>query len=328
MQPLELTPLLKRLRWGGRRLGTVLGKPIGTSDDYAESWEVSDHGDDQSVVHTGPFSGWTLSELVEAQNLPLFGRAAGHEQFPLLIKYLDASDTLSVQVHPNDELARQFHPGENGKTEAWVIIEANPGSQLYVGFNEGVTERDVRAAVDSGTVSSLLHTVDVAPGDCVFVPAGTVHAIGAGILLAEVQQSSDLTFRLYDWGYVGPDGKPRTLHIEEALQCIDFTRGPVDPIVPRLLPADHAHEELVESEYFAMHRHRSDGPFQLADDNLCHILLVLDGAARLDAGEHEVPLALGQTVVLPAQRDLVTISPLPDVTLLDAIVPGLPPDSH
>jgi len=328
VQPLLFDPLLKRIRWGGRRLGTVLGKPIGAENDYAESWEISDYGEDQSIVSTGPLAGWPLSRLVEQQNLPLLGRATGHKQFPLLIKYLDAHDTLSVQVHPDDEFARQFDPTENGKTEAWVIIDAAPDSRLYVGLKDGVTEQDLRAALESDTVETLLHTINVQAGDCIFVPAGTVHAIGDGILLAEVQQSSDLTFRLYDWGHIGPDGRPRTLHLDDGIQCIDFDRGPVDLVAPRMLPADHTHEELIENKYFVMHRHRSDAPFDIASDELCHVIMVLGGAARLDAGADTLTLPLGQTVLLPAHRDPVTITPQPEVTLLDAIVPGPPPDNH
>jgi mannose-6-phosphate isomerase len=321
VQPLQFQPIFKRIRWGGRRLGTVLGKPIGPGTDYAESWEIADHGQDQSIVAGGPYDGQSLCWLVHRQNLPLLGRAAGQMQFPLLIKYLDACDVLSVQVHPDDRRVREFTPDGNGKTEAWVILDAAPDSRLYVGFRDGVSEADVRSALAAGRIEALLHTIEARAGECIFVPAGTVHAIGAGVLLAEVQQSSDVTFRLYDWDRLDPDGRPRPLHIEQALRSIDFERGPVDPIVPRSLPVDHSLEELVCGEHFVIHRHRAHSPFSIPTDDTCHVLLVLGGAAALTAGPHQVELPLGQTVLLPAERDPVSIHPNAEVTLLDTFLP-------
>lgn len=321
VQPLRLDPILKRIRWGGRRLGDVLGKPLGPETDYAESWEVADHGRDQSVVSDGPFAGWTLKRLVAEQNQPLLGEHAGLDQFPLLVKFLDANDNLSVQVHPNDELAVQFDRTENGKTEAWVIVDAEPDSELFVGLKAGVTASDLRRATRSGVVEALLNRFAVKPGDCVFVPAGTVHAIGGGVLLAEIQQSSDLTFRLDDWGRVGADGRPRPLHVEQALQCIDFERGPVFPVTPTRIGDHPLQEELVRSEHFVMRRHRSASPFSFAADDRCHVLMVLDGSGLLQTGAETIPLPRGQTVLLPADRPALTIEPDQDTTLLDAFLP-------
>ncbi len=326
MSPLVFQPILKRIRWGGRRLGDLLNKPIGPEADYAESWEIADHGEDQSVVTRGEFSGQTLHALVERQNVPLLGRHAGQHQFPLLVKFLDASDVLSVQVHPDDRLAKEFDPNENGKTEAWVILDAAPSSELFVGLKAGVTADDLRAALAAGTVESLLHRINVQAGDCVFVPAGTVHAIGAGVLLAEIQQSSDLTFRLYDWGRVGSDGLPRELHIEPALRCIDFDRGPVGPVAPTVLESDHTLEELVRSPHFVLRRHRSCEPFTMAQDDEFQVLMSLSGNGHLlwnsEAGGHEtIDLPRGQTVLLPAERPEVTVQPDGEITLLEASLP-------
>ena len=321
MQPLLFEPIFKRIRWGGRRLGTVLGKAIGPGSDYAESWEISDHGNDQSLVSAGAYEGWTLARLVQEQNLPLFGRHAGRQQFPLLIKYLDANDALSVQVHPDDELAKTFDPAENGKTEAWVIIDAEPNSQLYVGLKQGVTQADLQAAVADSDVERLLNSFSVQPGDCVFVPAGTVHAIGAGVLLAEVQQSSDITFRLHDWNRVGADGHPRELHVEEALRCIDFSRGPVGPITPQPLSALPGGEELVRSEYFAIRRYNAANPFSLDADDTPHVLMTLSGTGELTTPNGAIGLSVGQTILLPAERDQVRIAPQEELTILDAYLP-------
>ena len=304
MPPLTFRPVLKRIRWGGRRLGTVLGKPIGPEGDYAESWEVVDHGDDQSVLDGGPLDGRTLAEIVAERPAELFGAdhaaAAPRGQFPLLIKFLDATDRLSVQVHPGDELARRYDPKENGKTEAWVIMDAEPGAVLYAGLKSGVDADDLRAALAEDRVADVLHAIQVATGDCVFVPAGTVHAIGEGVLLAEVQQSSDLTFRLSDWGRVGSDGRPRRLHVEESLEATDFERGPVDPSTPEPFEGG---ERLCGCGYFTIRRRTLDGTAWQVPEGECRVLIGVDGAGRVSCGGTDYDASKGRTVVVPAAPD-------------------------
>ncbi len=322
MQPLEFHPILKRIRWGGTRLGAVLGKPIGDAVDFAESWEIADHGDDQSVAAKGPYAGWTLRRLVAERERELFGRQAGRDQFPLLIKFLDAHDRLSLQVHPDDRLAIGYDPLENGKTETWVILDARPGSRIYAGLKTGVDRRRLERSLDGGNIEECLHRFTAGRGDCVFIPAGTVHAIGEGILLAEIQQSSDLTFRLHDWGRLGSDGKPRPLHVNEALCCIDFDRGPVDPVVPQVISkCDHPVEELVRCDYFVLRRHRTEKPFVLSPDERFHIVMVLAGSARMVCGTDRTHLTTGQTVLLPASCPDVHFAPTADLVLLETFVP-------
>jgi len=318
MEPLRFSPVLKRIRWGGRRLGTVLGKPIGSESDYAESWEVVDHGIDQSVVTGGMHDGMTLQQLLQEHNQAVLGRHAGRTQFPLLIKFLDANDRLSVQVHPDDARARTFDPSENGKTEAWVIISAEPGSRIYAGLREGVTRDELATALAGGTVEECLHSFEVSAGDCVFIPAGTVHAIAEGILLAEVQQSSDLTFRLDDWGRLGADGKPRELHIEQALICTDFERGPVSCQLPRSIPGG---EELVSCEYFTIRRYAGPGQVALPDDNRFHILMSLAGEASVLSGSDVQFAEPGETLLLPAERETSSVNLAADNIVLDVFLP-------
>ncbi len=318
MSPLSFRPLLKRIRWGGSRLGSVLAKPIGSESDYAESWELCDHGTDQSVVDGGVWDGLTLRQLMAMHGRELCGAERRLWQFPLLVKFLDASDRLSVQVHPNDVQARFFNPQENGKTEAWVIVDAQPGSRIYAGLKRGVDPFRLQRHLAAGTVEECLHSYPVRAGDCVFIPAGTVHAIGEGILLAEVQQSSDLTFRLHDWGRLGADGQPRPLHIEESLACIDFDRGPVDPVVPRRLNL-HC-EELVSSEFFTLHRHTLSDSFHLTSDGRFHALLVLGGSGTLTCDDTEQPLQTGSTLLLPATCSSAFIEPRGELILLDAFL--------
>lgn len=318
MEPIRFEPLLKRIRWGGTRLGSTLGKELGPETDYAESWEVVDHGDDQSVISSGRLRGLTLRELLEVYNEDVLGRDSGRTQFPLLVKFLDANDRLSVQVHPDDTKARKFVPTENGKSEAWVIIDAKPGSRLYAGLKNNVTAEIMRSAISNGTVEDCLHSLEVSPGDCVFIPAGTVHAISEGILLAEIQQSSDMTFRLYDWDRVDVDGRPRQLHIEQAIQCIDFELGPVDCQLPL---STEGGQELVSCEYFKIHRYTGPGQLTLPKDNRFHILMGLAGAASITAGSEIERLKLGQTILLPAHREISTIELQENNTVLDVFLP-------
>jgi mannose-6-phosphate isomerase len=319
MQPLRFLPLLKRLRWGGRRLGTVLGKPIGPEADYAESWEVCDHGADQSVVAEGAEQGKSLSQLVRRQGTELLGRHAGLDQFPLLLKFLDASDRLSVQVHPNDEQAVTYAPHERGKTEAWVILAAEPGSVVYAGLEPGVTRERLAQAMEQGTVAECLHRLPVRPGDCLFIPAGTVHAIGEGILLAEVQQSSDLTFRLFDWNRVGTDGKPRALHPEQSLACIDFDCGPVLPAVPQVVLDEPGHraERLVECAYFQIVRRRFSRGIELPAEDRCRLLMTLQGAGMCRGASQSTPLGMGETLLVPAVTERAELVPEGAMELLE-----------
>lgn len=320
--PLRFEPLLKRIRWGGRRLGTVLGKRLGPESDYAESWEICDHGADQSIVANGPLQGWTLQRVVQERGRELLGSQAGWKQFPLLIKYLDANDRLSVQVHPDDALAKQYDLQENGKTEAWVILSAEPGSRIYAGLRPGVDATTLRDALARGTVEDCLHSLEVQPGDCYFIPAGTVHALAEGIVLAEVQQSSDLTFRLYDWGRMGTDGRPRPLHIEQSITCTNFLRGPVAPAVPTPVPGfDHPVEELVRSPYFVLRRHRGGQPFVLPHADRCTILLQLAGAVQLESPAGVDRMQLGESRLVPAAAHPLRCVPGKDAVMLEAFVP-------
>lgn len=317
-EPLQFEPLLKTIRWGGTRLGSLLGKAIGNATDCAESWEIVDHGADQSRVVDGPYAGWTLHRLMEVHGDDLLGPGGNGAQFPLLVKYLDANDRLSVQVHPNDAQAKRHDPRENGKTEAWVIIAADPGSRVYAGLRAGIGIRQLRESVVAGRVAETLHSFEVGAGDCIFIPAGTVHAIGEGILLAEVQQSSDLTFRLDDWGRVGSDGRPRELHIEQALECIDFDRGPVGPISPS--PRSDGSEELVRCDYFTMTRHRGPGSRALPAGK-CRVLLGLAGESTLRHASGENRLGLGETLLIPAACGAVELEPAAGGIVLETVVP-------
>jgi mannose-6-phosphate isomerase len=300
LSPLRLKPLLQRYLWGGRRLETLLGKTLGEGDDYAESWEAVDHQDGQSVVLNGPLAGLTLRELMVRHGVELLGKHAPLPRFPLLFKFLDAQKTLSVQVHPNDAQASQQSPPDLGKTEAWVVLAADPGARIYAGLAPGTTREVLAAALDSGTCEKRLHVIEPQVGDCVFIPAGTVHALGAGLVIAEIQQASNTTFRLFDFNRVDKHGKSRPLHIAESLAVTDFARGPVSPQRPVFL-SDQT-ERLVACDKFVLDRHTLHGFLSLPSDSRFHLLAVIGGEVNLRCGDFAEPLTLGTTVLLPASR--------------------------
>lgn len=322
MNLLRFSPLLRQIRWGGTRLGTELGKPTGDAEDYAESWEISDQPGFESVVASGSFAGTSLRHLIRNHSRELLGSAGPAEQFPLLIKFLDANDWLSLQVHPNDEQASASGADQRGKTEAWVILDAAPDSRICAGLRAGVTRSDLEHHLYAGTTDELLHLIPARAGDCIFVPAGTVHALGPGILLAEIQQQSDLTFRLHDWGRTDSNGQPRELHVDKALDCIDFGRGPVDPVIPvQLSSGDHSFEELVRCPHFVLRRHSAVDTFALKTDNRFRILMMLSGESEIQAGPDHSPLAKGQTVLVPAVIPEVVVQPRGRITLLEILCP-------
>jgi mannose-6-phosphate isomerase len=317
LYPLRFEPILRRYLWGGRRLATELGKAIGPGNDYAESWEIVDHGPDQSRAIAGPLAGKTLGELVKDQGAELFGRHHPQTRFPLLFKFLDANQMLSVQVHPTDEQAARLTPPDLGKTEAWVVLNAEPKSVIYAGLKRGFDRRALEREIARGTCDLCLHRFEPKAGDVVFLPAGTVHAIGEGLLIAEIQQSSDTTWRLFDWNRVGPDGKPRPLHVQAALDAIDWDRGPVNPIAPASTDHDYV-ERLVECEKFVLNRWRVNEPVSIGGDDRFHIVSVIAGQLEVTGDPVGSPLQKGDTVLLPAAAGGVKLSPHGPTTFLDA----------
>jgi mannose-6-phosphate isomerase len=318
--PLRFVPFLRPLVWGGRRLAEALGKPVPTAEPYGESWEVSDHPLHHSVVTSGPLAGRTLRQLMETQRRALLGPAAeAHATFPWLIKFLDANDWLSVQVHPDEEAVRWLWPGEGSKTEAWLVIDAAPGSRVYAGLLADVGPARLLAAVKAGMVTECLHSFEPRPGDCLFLQAGTVHAVGGGVLMAEVQQTSDATYRLFDWNRRDAQGRSRELHVAESLACIDWQRGPVTPVrAADFGSPQRARQALVDCPYFALEYVQEDGPFPLGGAGKLQAVVVLAGRGRWTAGEELCP---GQTWVLPAALPPVECRPDGWLSLLLATLP-------
>lgn len=292
--------------WGGRRLGELLGKALPDAQLYGESWDVSDHTSHTTVVASGPLAGQSLRQLMERNATHLLGPAArNHAVFPWLVKHLDAHDWLSVQVHPDDFLVKRWWPGEGGKTEVWFVLDALPGSKVYAGLLPGVDEPALRQALAKGTVAECLHHFTPRPGDCVFLPAGTVHAVGGGVLMAEVQQTSDATFRLFDWNRRDGQGKSRELHIEQSLACINWKQGPVHPVEAQgfgAATAGPARQVLTECRYFHLDFRRDLAPFTIGGQGRLQLLIVVAGQGQLDTPVGSDQLTAGQVLVLPAAQ--------------------------
>ena len=304
--PLSFHPVLKQTIWGGRRLGEVLRKPIGDADNYAESWEIVDHGDDQSVVAGGALAGKSLADLIRWDRSWLMGNnSKADEHFPLLLKYLDCNRVLSVQVHPDDQYGAAMTIPDRGKTEAWYIVEADPQSVIFAGLKTGVDQQDLADAISCGQTESVLHSFEPKAGDCVFIPAGTVHALGAGLLVAEIQQSSDTTFRLFDWNRLGDDGQPRPLHIQPSLEVTDYQSGPVT--ASRSDPQIAGWQPLVQCDKFQMCS-LEQGDAVIGGDNQFHIMTVPRGQAMLQFDNQTLTLGAGDSILLPAAMPQIAVS--------------------
>jgi mannose-6-phosphate isomerase len=239
LYPLTFEPIFKERIWGGRKLEQLYKKPLPASVPIGESWEVTDRPEGESVISNGPLKGKTLHWLIENHAGELFGKKHSGP-FPLLIKILDAQEKLSLQVHPPAKLAPLL--GGEPKTEMWYIAHAEPGAELYVGLKHGVTRADFEIKIKNGTVADCFHRVPVKTGDAMFLPSGRVHAIGAGLVIFEVQQNSDTTYRVFDWNRVDKNGKARDLHVKESLASIDF-----EDFEPALQPRD---AKIVDHELF------------------------------------------------------------------------------
>lgn len=335
MYPLRFEPLFRRYLWGGRRLSEVLNKPIG-DESAAESWEIVDHGPDQSVVAFGSLEGKTLHQLVDQHGDQLLGSRLIEElsspsipsqlrgRFPLLLKFLDANKDLSVQVHPDDVFGATLDPPDLGKTEAWYVMHADAGAKIYSGLTEGVTKESFQQAIEQNRFEDVLHSFEPAAGDCVFIPAGTMHAIGAGLLIAEIQQASDTTFRIYDWARVDKDGQSRPLHIDQGVAATDFSRGPVNATkaIEQTDAAGQAYSQLVTCDKFVMNRRSVDGSIQLGGDGQCRIIAVTKGSLEVENDPANEPLGLGQTVLLPACLPATRLTATEDAELLEILVPA------
>ena len=320
LYPLKFIPALKEKIWGGRKIGTILKHDLGSLANCGESWEISGLVDDESVVCNGFLAENNLNELIEIYLTDLVGEK-NYEKFglgfPLLIKFIDAQDNLSVQVHPDDAFAQE-HYGQNGKTEMWHVIQADEGAGLYVGFNQKITAQQYLDAVADGYLEDFLKFYPVKPGDTFMIPAGTVHAIGKGVLLAEIQQPSDITFRIYDWNRVDMNGNRRELHTEEAFEAIHAEENLKDFQV-HYTPEKNKTVSLVKSPYFTTNLLEMDMQVQKSFVNLDSfvIYICLEGSAFLVTDNFKERLETGEVALVPAEVGQMQIIPDANAKLLE-----------
>jgi mannose-6-phosphate isomerase len=322
LYPLRFEPLFQYRLWGGRRLADLLSAPL-PDGPIGEAWLLSDRDDHPSRVAEGPLKGRTLGELMTQSPEQLLGNLAGRfRRFPLLLKFLDVQKSLSVQVHPSDRLTDYIPAGESGKTEAWVVLEAGPDSRIYAGLRPGTTDTDLRQVIAGKTVADDLAGFHPSLGDAVLVRAGTVHSLG-DVVVFELQENSDVTFRLYDWDHVDPKtGEHRPLQVEQALACIDLAQVAVGPVVPVVeAPAPVRRERLILCEHFGMWRIQADSPFTVGAAGTPRVLVCLEGEGRLEYEKTHSAVAKGDTVLLPAVVGACVFQPSGAVNILEISLP-------
>jgi mannose-6-phosphate isomerase len=328
VHPLLFEPIYKPKIWGGQKILKHFKRPPTGQDQIGESWELADLEEDASSVSVGPARGRTLTQLVETWGRELLGDVGLFEgRFPLLIKFLDARESLSVQVHPTAEVARKLGGNVRVKHEAWYVLEAEPGGVIYHGLESGLTAERFRDAMLTGQVEGVLRKVPVRAGECYYLPSGTAHALGEGVLVAEVQTPSDITYRTYDWGRIDPsNGHPRELHLDQAIECIDFDTPSPPPMQQRV---EREHDgmpltQLVSCESFVIEEGRIPaGPSRKWSVGQMGVWIVLQGRGliRWDGADQPISFGQGDIVLFPAALAEAQVEFTEDVRWLNVTVP-------
>ena len=323
LYPLKFEPIYQYRIWGGRRLNSLLSKPLPPKDPIGEAWILSDRDDHPSKVTEGPLKGSTITKLLEQYPDKIMGKLNGKfNRFPLLLKFLDCQQVLSVQVHPSDQLKKYIPKGESGKTEAWVVLETGNEAIIYAGLKPGTTADTIRKSLDEHKVSDELADFKPLVGDSVLIKAGTVHTLG-DVVVFEVQENSDVTYRLYDWDRVDEKtGKPRDLQVKEALACIDFNEVAVQPVKPVVKSEIPVYKELViENDHFNLWRLTGPYPFLVGKENTPRVLVCVDGEGDLEVKNDFYSLRKGEVMLLPAITGVCPFVPKGEIILLELELP-------
>ena len=322
LYPLKFEAALKEKVWGGNALVTRFNKKYTGSHHIGESWELSAIADNQSVISNGFLAGNNIEELIEVYMGDITGDSIFEKfgnEFPLLIKFIEAQEDLSIQVHPNNDLAKKRHKAY-GKTEMWYILDRKEGSKIYTGFKSGVTKEIYEEAVRNGGIENLMNVESVDPGDTFFTPAGRVHSIGAGIVLVEIQQTSDITYRIFDWNRKSSGKVKRELHTDLALDAIDFNQSGTNKI--RVEPVLNKTVNLVSCEFFNTNiislNKAIDKEYHFNDSFVVYICLEGEFSIRWDGNSEKV--IKGDTVLLPAMIREVTLKPVNEARLLEVYI--------
>ncbi|MGA3195629.1 MAG: type I phosphomannose isomerase catalytic subunit [Terriglobales bacterium] len=323
LYPLRFEPIYQYRLWGGRRLADLVTEPV-PRGPIGEAWLLTDRDDHASQVAEGPLKGQTIGQLLKQFPEQMLGKLAQRfQRFPLLLKFLDAREMLSVQVHPTKANTNLLPAGETAKSEAWVVLEAGAQSRIYAGLKAGTTDADLRRALANGTVAQQLEGFTPKPGDSVFIEAGVVHSLGGDVVVFEIQQNSDVTFRLYDWGHVDEKtGKLRELQVNQAMECIDFAEGPVGRVTPVLESATPVkREQLFDCEYFQLWRTGGVSPFSVGAIGLPRVLVCIEGGGEIEQGGATYAVGKGDVLFLSAVLGPCTLRPRGAVNLLEIALP-------
>jgi mannose-6-phosphate isomerase len=326
LYPLKFETVLKEKVWGGNALGTRFNKATHGSQHIGESWELSAVADNQSVINNGFLAGNNIEELIEVYMGDITGDTIYEKfgnEFPLLIKFIEAQEDLSIQVHPGNELAKKRH-NAYGKTEMWYILESKKGSKIYTGFKEGVTREIYEEALRNGTIAEILNVETPEPGDTFYTPAGRVHAIGAGVVLVEIQQTSDITYRIFDWNRKGTGKEKRELHTDLALEAIDFSQAGNGKT--RIEAELNKSEDLVDCEFFHTKILSFNKPIRKEyyfNDSFV-VYICTEGEFLLCWDDTSERVTKGETVLLPAMIKEVTLKPVGQASLLEIYINSEP----
>ena len=320
--PLKFDPIYQYRIWGGRKLEHLLSKPLPEDDTIGEAWILSDRKDHASEVSEGNLKGTTITKLMLDYRYEIMGKIGNHfEHFPLLLKFLDCKEVLSVQVHPSDDQKEYIPKGDTGKTEAWVVLETSDDSRIYAGLKKGTTKENLLESIQNKSVSDRLHSFVPKKDDGVFIHSGTVHTLG-GTVVFEVQENSDVTFRLYDWDRTDPKtGKPRDLQVDEAIACIDFNQIDIGPVTPVKSEEIKNAEKLFDNEHFKLWRIKSQSEFTVGLKDEPAILVCTEGKGSMKYNDTEYTIAKGEVMLLPAIIGQLELHPEQEITLLQIAIP-------
>ncbi|XOV92764.1 MAG: type I phosphomannose isomerase catalytic subunit [Bacteroidota bacterium] len=322
LYPLKFSPIFKDKIWGGQKIKTILGKDFSPLPNCGETWELSGVKGNVSVARNGSLKGSLLTDLIQQYGEELLGKKIIQKygpEFPLLVKFIDANDDLSVQVHPDDKLAKERHDSF-GKTEMWYIMQADEGSSLITGFNRKMDKDSYVSHFNNGQLMDILNTEKAQSGDVFFIPAGRVHTIGKGLLLAEIQQTSDVTYRIYDFDRVDDQGNQRELHVEEALDAIDYQF--YDAYKTSYKEPGEGKTELVRCPYFVTNKIHISDTYHVDHKSLdCFkIYVILEGTGSIQFGSDEISFQKGEVILVPATLKDYTFETTGDVTMLESYI--------
>ncbi len=320
LYPLRFAPIFQYRLWGGRALADYMHTTLPGDEPIGEAWILSDRRDFASPITNGPLAGETLSDLMLHRKADILGRQADQfERFPLLLKFLDVEKMLSVQVHPRDDQAELIPDGDTGKTEAWIVLQSREGARIYAGLKPGTTPQNL-SSLTAANAETYLPSFAPQPGQAVMIEAGTVHSLGDGVLVFEVQENSDTTFRLFDWDHVdAKTGKPRDLQVDKALKAIDFAQGPIEPLAQSA--TTDGSEKLLSDTHFHLTRWERANDFTVGATGEARILVCAEGEGSVISATEDTAMTRGDVVLLPAVVGLARFHPRAAATLFEISIP-------